>query len=392
MPAVEPSTAHSSRHISGEYDPVSTGRGAAALDPSGTGTSSPLGPVTGTTYVAADDSFFYANLTPVNQPSQREFIYGGTPVNPQFYQATASTPGYLAFNVQPDAALQSSIPFIRLPTGGSLGSSASVSPLILATPLNTNFATIYGDTKALQASLAVIGAGAGQQSVIVVLVGNAFGSPPDLAGVIHGSYLANAVSQPVRINTYFEPPLDSANNRFYGGNSISGFVLAPGSSAANAVEVNTATQATTATYQFAQPVTATSVPQSVAAAPQTSQTLSGWFGGIMTKQAPGGSGQPLPYAVAGNTSITTNASHSSSQPPCPAAIPLPPAPAAFRHKMKSCCSLDRPITVVRLPAKLLSTTIYSRRLRARPPIRPLMVHRQISAPISPAALIRTSTW
>ncbi len=282
--------------------------GTAALDAAGAGTSSPLGPVTGTTYVAADNSFFYANLTPVNQPLQREFIYGGTPVNPQFYRATANTPGYLAFNVQPDAALQSSIPFIRLPTGGSLGGSASVSPLILATPLNTNFSTIYGDTKALQASLAIIGSGTIQQSVIVVLVGNAFGSPADLAGVVHGSYLANAASQPVRINTYFEPPLDGANNRFYGGNSISGFVLAPGASAANAIEVNTATQATAATYQFAQPVTPTPVPQSVASAPQTSQTLGGYFGGIMTKQAPGGSGQALPYAVAGNASITTNAS------------------------------------------------------------------------------------
>ena len=99
----------------------------------------PVGPpVTGTTYVAADGSFFYANLTtPVSQPSQREFIYGGTPINPQFSPATATTPGYLAFNVQPDAALKSSIPFIRAQTGGSLGSSASVSPLILATPLNT---------------------------------------------------------------------------------------------------------------------------------------------------------------------------------------------------------------------------------------------------------------
>ena len=236
-----------------------------------TGTS-PSGAVTGTTYVAADGSFFYANMTPVSQRSVHEFIYGGTPVNPQFYEATANTPGYLAFNVQPDAALKSSIPFIRPQTGGSLGSSASVSPLILATPLNTKFSTITGDTKAMQASLAVIGAGSNQQSVIVVLVGSvlryqsATMSQMTSPGTIHGSYMGSASGQPVRINSYYEPPLDKANNRFYGSNSISGFALAPGATAPNATEVNTATQSTTATYQFVQPVTATSVPQAVGVA------------------------------------------------------------------------------------------------------------------------------
>jgi hypothetical protein len=124
--------------------------------------------------------------------------------------------------------------------------------------------------------------------------------------------MANANSQPVRINTDFETPLDGAKNRFYGSsnNSISGFVLAPGAAAANATEVNTATQATV-TYQFAQPVTATPVPQAVATATQTSQTLKGWFGGIMTKEPPGGVGTPLPYAVAGKASITTSTSFPS---------------------------------------------------------------------------------
>ena len=289
--------------------------GTATLSPAGTGTMSPLGAVTGTTYVAADGSFFYANLTPLKQPAQREFIYGGTPIDP----TNAKTPGYLAFNVQPDAALRSSIPFIRLQAGGSLVSpemvSEHVSPLILATPLNTTFGTDYGGTKALQASLAVVGSGSNQQSVIVVLVGNVCCntlSSADLTGTIHGSYMASANSQPVRINTDFETPLDGAQKRFYGSssNSISGFVLTPGATAANATEVNTATQATE-TYRFAQPVTATPVPPAVATATQTSQTLKGWFGGIMTKEAPGGAGTPLPYAVAGKASITTSTSFPS---------------------------------------------------------------------------------
>ena len=297
--------------------------GAATLPSSGAGTTSPLGPVTGTTYVAPDNSFFYADLTPVNQPSQREFIYGGTPVAAAFYQATAKSPSYLAFNIRPDAALQSSIPFIRLPTGGSLAGSASVSPLILATPLGSTFSTASGGTKALQASLAVVGSGPGQSSVLVVLVGNVFdaslngASPPQpiLNGIIHGSYLANAAGQPIRIFSPYVTPADANGNSFYGGKSISGLVLSNGNCcgageiASPASETNAASQAV-GTYQFAQPATATAVPQSVSGAAQTTRTLTGYFGGIMTKEPNSGStASPVPYVLAGSATVNTNAAN-----------------------------------------------------------------------------------
>ena len=295
--------------------------GTQTLAASGSGTSSPLGPVTGTTYVAPDDSFFYANLTPVNQPSQREFIYGGTPVNAAFYTATSKTPSYLAFNVQPDAALQSNIPFIRLPAGGSLAASAYTSPLILATPLNATFSTDTGGTKALQASLAVVGSGTGQSSVIVVMVGNVFDaslngtSParPILNGIVHGSYLANAAGQPTRIYSPYVTPADANGNSFYGTSTISGFAVTNGNCCAagqipsQAFETNTANQAVT-NYQFAQPATATTVPASISGASQTTRQLTGYFGGIMTKEpSSGAAANPIPYALAGTATINTNA-------------------------------------------------------------------------------------
>jgi hypothetical protein len=295
--------------------------GTQTLAASGSGTSSPLGPVTGTTYVAPDNSFFYANLTPVNQPSQREFIYGGTPVNAAFYTATSQTPSYLAFNVQPDAALQSNIPFIRLPAGGSLAASAYTSPLILATPLNATFSTDTGGTKALQASLGVVGSGTGQSSVIVVMVGNVFDaslngtSPtqPILNGIVHGSYLANAAGQPTRIYSPYVTPADANGNSFYGTSTISGFAVTNGNCCAagqipsQAFETNTANQAVT-NYQFAQPATATTVPASISGASRTTRQLTGYFGGIMTKEpSSGAAANPIPYALAGTATINTNA-------------------------------------------------------------------------------------
>jgi trimeric autotransporter adhesin len=283
--------------------------GSASLGASGAGTSSPLGPITGTTYLSPDESFFYADLTPIDYPTQREFVYGGLPVSQTFYRTASGTSQILAFAVQPDAALQSPIPFIRLGTGGGLG-GASVSPLLLATPAGSVFSPTSANTytKALQASLAIDGTGAGQQSVILIFVGNVYGSPAILQGVMHGSYLDNAAGQPIGINAYYATPADGNGNAFYGSKGISGFVLAPGAGAANAVETDTATQTTVANYQFAQPAIPTTVPGAATGA-QSSRGITGWFGGIMTKEAIGGNGTPVSYVLEGDTSISTNAKY-----------------------------------------------------------------------------------
>ena len=189
-----------------------------------------------------------------------------------------------------------------------------VSPLIFATPANSAFTVPDGGiyTKALQTSLAIDGSGAQQSSAIVVLVGNVFNDPqPALTGVIHSSYLPTAASQPIRGNAYYTTPTDGNGNSFYGTNAISGFVLAP-DAGLNAVSVNTATQ-TTANYQFNQPLIATTLP-AVASGTQTTQNLTGSFGGIMTAEpttptGPSGLGAPTPYVLTGQTSISTNASN-----------------------------------------------------------------------------------
>ncbi len=278
-------------------------QGAAALPASGVGTTSPLGPVTGVTYLSPDHSFFFAELVPVHQPAQREFIYGGQSVGSSF--AAAEGPRVLAFAVVPDAALGSLIPFIRRQEGGALP-NASISPLILATPAGSTFSTETGATKALQASLAITGIGTAQKSAIVVLVGNVFGNPPVLEGVVHGSYLANATSQPERISTYYATPGDGAGSSFYGGrNTLSGFVLSPGAGAAAAVATDTLDQQAIAHYQFAQPAVPVAAPAAATAAP-SAQTLTGWFGGIMTKEPSAGAGRPIPYMLTGRATITTH--------------------------------------------------------------------------------------
>jgi hypothetical protein len=292
--------------ISGSFGQVSFPlvAGTGALAATGAGTSSPLGPVTGTTYLSPDHRFFFADLTPIADPLQREFVYGGLPVKQSFFQTASGASRVLAFAVQPDAALQALIPFIRQGAGGALA-GASVSPLIFATPAGSAFATGSGSTKALQASLGIGGTGANQQSVIVVLVGNVQ-SNASLAGVMHGSFLGSAAGQPIRINSFYATPADGNGNAFYGGNGISGFVLASGA-AGGATEINTANQKTISNYQFAQPAIATTVPAAVTGA-QSTRTVSGWFGGVMTREAIGGKGSPFSYALTGTTGIATNAS------------------------------------------------------------------------------------
>jgi len=87
------------------------------------------------------------------------------PVNASFYPATGSDRVF-AFNVQPDAALQSNIPFIRNQTGGNLSQSDRVS--VLCGHVGDNpFASYNGTlTRGRQvrckASLAINGQGASQ--------------------------------------------------------------------------------------------------------------------------------------------------------------------------------------------------------------------------------------
>jgi len=242
--------------------------------------------------MSPDGSFFYANLTPVSSPAQSEFIYGGQTVNPSFYQATGAT-RILAFNVQPDVALRSPLPFIRNQAGGNLP-NAVVSPYYVVAPANVNFGNnLQGATRTptLQASLAIDGEGANQQSVIVMQTGQFFiaadGSVA-VTGLVRGSSRLDPTAPPVRITSSDANVIDGLGGRIYGKNSISGFVLdqngydfnsnyVPNQSASETTLTSPST--ITTNYAFNQPVTPGTLPSGVGAS-RTTQTLTGFFGGL----------------------------------------------------------------------------------------------------------------
>ena len=260
-------------------------------------TMSPLGPVNGTSYLSADGTFFYANLTPVTAPMQREFIAGGMPVAAS---SLASAP-IVAFTVQPDAALQSNIPFIRNNAGGTLA-NAYISPLYIAPQTTT----------ALQSSLAINGQGANQQSVLVTAIGSVLpnSGQPAISGVVRGSSQLSAAAPPVRIGSNLGSVVDGNGNSLYGSSAISGFVL---DQTQSSLASEVALSGTATNYGFNQPATATTLPAGVgtnrtAACPMcTTPNLtapgSGYFGGVMNTNMPG----VQPYAITGSASLSTDA-------------------------------------------------------------------------------------
>ena len=240
--------------------------------------------------MSADGTFFYANLTPVNAPMQREFVAGGMPVTAS---ALASAP-IVAFTVQPDAALQSNIPFIRNNAGGNLA-NAYVSPLFIAPQTTT----------ALQSSLAINGQGPNQQSVLVTAIGSVppNSSQPAISGVMRGSSQLSPAAPPVRIGANLGSVPDGNGNSLYGSSAISGFTLdQTQTSLASEVPLS----GTTTNYGFNQPATTTPLPSGVGSTSRTTQTQTGYFGGIMNTTA-----QAQPYAITGATSVSTNAATNS---------------------------------------------------------------------------------
>ena len=264
------------------------------------GTSSSVGTFSGTSFLSTDNTFFYANITPTSQPTQRLFIFGGTPTSANFYQPTGSTRVF-AFTVQPDAALQSALPFIRSQAGGNLP-NGTASPFYIVAPATTPIgdASTNAAARGLQASLAINGQGANQQSAIAVTtgtIGSQANGQPTFNGTMRGSSLLSASGQPVRLGSTVGTTVDGNGNSFYGNNSVSGFVLDQAGSPASEVPLSGAATA----YGFAQPVLPTPVPNGVGTT-RTTQALSGGFGGLVYTNA-----QSNPYIVSGGTFISTDA-------------------------------------------------------------------------------------
>jgi hypothetical protein len=305
------------------------------------GTASPLGPVSGESYLAPDGTFFYANLKPVNSSEEREFVAGGLPVSTNVLGASGPN-RVVAFTVQRDAALQSNIPFIRNDVGGNLA-GAYISPLFVAPHTSA----------ALQSSLAINGQGASQQSVLITAIGHSAAlqssGAPMISGVVRGASQLSGSTPSVRIGSSFASVVDGNGNSLDGGTAISGFVLdqtrynssGPGSGVlttpvtpSSASEVPLKGSATN--YGFNQPATSADLPAGVGAARTSQDSLTGYFGGLMNTTAPerrheytgsqawrhghrterawryeNTTKQATPYAVTGSTTLSTNAATNS---------------------------------------------------------------------------------
>ena len=293
--------------------------GAASFGPANT--SSPAGPLTGTSFLSPDNTFFYADLQAPGFPTGRGFIFGGQPVNQSFYAATGNA-RIFAFDVQPDAALQSPIPFITNNTGGNIP-NPSVSPYYVVAPASSGFGAFNPNTNptaagtgTLQASLGINGQGANQSSVLVVNVGNIVtssdrGNPVVGSGIVRGSFMANGTSSPVQISSSSATVPSGLNNNFFGSNAISGFVVDQNGYNSNLnFQQQLATQTpyggTSTNYAFNQPITATTLPSGVGAS-RTSQGLTGFNGGIMYPRDVS-TGALAPYAIGiGVTAVATDA-------------------------------------------------------------------------------------
>jgi hypothetical protein len=306
--------------------PGSTSPGFVNFGPAGT--ASLFGPFTGTSYMAPDSTFFYANLTPTTSAihQERGFIFGGQPVpsNAGFLTTAPGTPQLYTYTLQQDAALQSPIPFITQSTGGNIP-NPSISPYYVVAPAQSPFGAFNSTTnpnvtgtRSLQASLAINGAGATQSSALVVQTGSFFTSTDTGTvagdGVVRGSFAANGTTAPVRIGSGAATVPDGNGNNIFGTGTgslpISGFVLDQNQYNTNQkfVPNQVANQiplgATASTYAFNQPATPTA---GTGFGTRTTQTTTGYFGGVMYPVVGGSVGSP--YAVSGTTSVQTNATN-----------------------------------------------------------------------------------
>ncbi|HZT86401.1 MAG TPA: FecR domain-containing protein [Stellaceae bacterium] len=277
---------------------------------------SPLGPAAGTAFTTADGTFFYSYLTPTASPSERVFVFGGTPVSQAFFTPVAQQ-SFLTFQLQPDGALASgtqpqTIPFLPPQFGGSMP-NASVSNLFIGVPINSflgDTGTSVATAKFLQGSLAVNGQGASQTSALAITTGQFFpeantGMAAGGGGVV-GTVMPAATASPVHISSAVATVPDANGNSLFGGNSLSGFVLDqnnyPINVATLTLQLASAAQfgQTTANYAFNQPALATATPSTVGSQTQ-SLNESGFFGGIMTHTTNPATGSP--YVISGTTTV-----------------------------------------------------------------------------------------
>jgi hypothetical protein len=302
--------------------PVNTNGGFRNFTPAD-GTDSPFGAISGTSFLSPDKTFLYSNNTEVDFTDEHSFAFGGIPVNQTFYQPKPNLQ-VTAYALQPDAALNSPVPYTTNSFGGQIA-NPFVSPLVIVAAPNQQFGAgnaitdPNGNTirpKYAQVSFGVNGSGPSQSSLLIVNTGNFFttGDTGKVAagGAVRGSFQpdGNRANQVLIASGNSTVP-DGAGNNLFGGNNLTGFVLDQNGidPATESVRQQLATAAqfngTTTNYAYNHPaVTTGGLPFSLGT--RTTQTQSGWFGGVMYPRQAGG-GLPAAYALQGATGVSTDA-------------------------------------------------------------------------------------
>jgi len=291
------------------------------------GTTSPFGPISGTSFITPDRTFLYSNNTEVDFTDEHSFVFGGIPVNQSFYQPKPNLQ-ISAYALQPDAALNSPVPYTTNSFGGQVPNTF-VSPLVVVAAPNQQFGAGNALTdpngttirpKYAQVSFGVNGSGPSQSSVLIVNTGTFFtNNTGNVAafGAVRGSFQPNGtIANQVRIASGSTTVPDANGNNLFGANNLTGFVLDQNTvnPATEAVQQQLATASqlngTNTNYAFTQPAVTIGLPFTPTT--RTTQAQQGWFGGIMYPRQAGG-GLPPAYALSGGTGVVTDATNNRIQ-------------------------------------------------------------------------------
>jgi trimeric autotransporter adhesin len=269
-------------------------------------------PASGTAFLASDSAFFYGNLTGGGTSGDQIFVFGGVPVSPSYF-LPGGNPTLQAFTLQPDPSLGAqTIPFLAAGAGGTLA-NAVVSPFYVINRPGTAFGGFNAGTNpngtgtfSLQASLAINGTGASQQSALNIATGGFFTSSDNgkVVGdaLMRGMFLPGGTAGPVRSGSNAATVPDAFGNALFGTTSIDGFVLDSNAYSQNNNFVtatdNFSANGTTTNYAFNQVATASAVPAGVGVA-RSALSEAGFFGGLMVSGT-------TRYALNGVTGVASN--------------------------------------------------------------------------------------
>jgi trimeric autotransporter adhesin len=282
--------------------PLNPGSTSTVSVTCGSSSCSQLGLVqgaTGSATTTADGKFFYANLT---SGGDSVFIFGGVPASAS---ALAANPVRQVRAFATPVAGTQTIPFLPAAYGGQMP-NPTVSPLYVTSAANQKFGAPGATPPTyMQASLAINGQGANQQSALAVAAGS-FGPGANAgtvagSGAVVGAVIPAATARPVNIRSASVTVPDANGNTLFGETAIKEFVLEQNQIAEGSVAPGTATvtsvtgSVTPSSYTFNQPAIATSAP-TTPSAPALNET--GYFGGIVTKNV----GRPMAWT--GTTTVT----------------------------------------------------------------------------------------